>query len=86
MAVELSRFPDSFEDALSTWDGTAVRLLLSTGTSSTGELAMSHDGKTAWLLGFIRDRADGTVQVTDRDSERAYRTSAIIGLEFLGTL
>lgn len=77
----------SFEDALMTWDGDIVRLILPLGPDA-GKLQMSHDGETAWLIGDVKTsygaRGVGTgYSLNNIEHERAYRTSAITGLEFL---
>lgn len=77
----------SFEDALDTWNGEIVRLILPLGPDA-GKLQMSADGETAWLIGEVKEVYTGRdkpvdFQLRNIESERAYRTSAIIGLEYL---
>lgn len=83
----MSREMKSFEDALMTWDGDIVRLTLPLGPDA-GRLQMSHDGETAWLIGVAEERYVGRdlpldIILTNPQRERAYRSSAITGLEFL---
>ena len=74
----------SFLDALMTWDGDIVRLILSTGREATGIIAMSSDGETVWVTG------ERSVSMVTREpslhaitKEVGYRVANVIGVEFI---
>jgi hypothetical protein len=75
---------NSFEDMLATWNGDVVEVTLTTGKTYAGQLHMSHDGVTAWIMGKWKLMPTAREpKLYNMEDEVGVRVDHIIAIEYL---